>query len=67
MSEEGRRCADRVNWRSGIKGDGVHGRGIAFLRYETTKTYVALIADILVIEYPTPFASSASPPPPILA
>jgi nicotinate dehydrogenase subunit B len=43
-----RSVADRVNWRSGIKGDGVHGRGIAFLRYETTKTYVALVADILV-------------------
>jgi nicotinate dehydrogenase subunit B len=43
-----RSVADRANWRGGTKGDGARGRGIAFLRYETVKTYVALIADILV-------------------
>jgi CO/xanthine dehydrogenase Mo-binding subunit len=40
--------ADRAKWRSGTKGDGARGRGISFVRYETTKTYVAMIADILV-------------------
>jgi len=43
-----RSAAERANWRSGAKGDGTRGRGISFVRYETTKTYVALIADILV-------------------
>jgi len=43
-----RSVAERANWRSGAKGDGARGRGISFVRYETTKTYVALIADILV-------------------
>jgi nicotinate dehydrogenase subunit B len=43
-----RSVAERANWRSGAKGDGTRGRGISFVRYETTKTYVALIADILV-------------------
>jgi nicotinate dehydrogenase subunit B len=43
-----RSVADRVNWRSGAKGDGARGRGISFVRYESTKTYVALIADIRV-------------------
>jgi nicotinate dehydrogenase subunit B len=43
-----RSVAERTNWRSGAKGDGTRGRGISFVRYETTKTYVALIADILV-------------------
>jgi nicotinate dehydrogenase subunit B len=43
-----RSVAERANWRSGSKGDGTRGRGISFVRYETTKTYVALIADILV-------------------
>jgi CO/xanthine dehydrogenase Mo-binding subunit len=43
-----RSVAQRAKWRSGVKGDGVRGRGISFVRYENTKTYVALIADILV-------------------
>jgi nicotinate dehydrogenase subunit B len=43
-----RAVAERANWRSGAKSDGARGRGISFVRYETTKTYVALIADILV-------------------
>jgi nicotinate dehydrogenase subunit B len=43
-----RSVADRAKWRSGVKGDGVRGRGISFVRYENTKTYVAVIADILV-------------------
>jgi nicotinate dehydrogenase subunit B len=43
-----RSVADRAKWRSGAKGDGARGRGIAFLRYESTKTYVAVIVDIVV-------------------
>jgi nicotinate dehydrogenase subunit B len=43
-----RSAADRAKWKSGAKGDGVHGRGISFVRYETIKTYIALIADIIV-------------------
>lgn len=40
--------AKRAHWRAGEKGDGTRGRGIAFVRYETNKAYVALIADIIV-------------------
>jgi nicotinate dehydrogenase subunit B len=40
--------AKRANWRPGETGDGTRGRGIAFVRYETNKAYVALIADIIV-------------------
>ena len=40
--------ADKAGWKKGTKSDGVHGRGIAFCRYETTKTYIAVIADVTV-------------------
>jgi nicotinate dehydrogenase subunit B len=43
-----RAAADRARWEPGIKGDGTRGRGISFVRYETVKTYIALIADIVV-------------------
>ena len=43
-----RAVADRARWQAGARGDGRRGRGIAFVRYETTKTYIALIADIVV-------------------
>jgi nicotinate dehydrogenase subunit B len=43
-----RAAADRARWQPGTKGDGTRGRGISFVRYETVKTYVALIADIVV-------------------
>jgi nicotinate dehydrogenase subunit B len=43
-----RAVAERAIWRTGEKGNGSRGRGISFVRYETTKAYVALIADILV-------------------
>ncbi len=43
-----RSVADRVNWQKGAKRDGTRGRGISFVRYETVKSYVALIADVLV-------------------
>ncbi len=43
-----RAVADRAHWQPGAKGDGTRGRGISFLRYESVKTYVALVADIVV-------------------
>jgi len=43
-----RTAAQRANWRTGEKKNGTRGRGIAFVRYETNKAYVALIADIQV-------------------
>jgi CO/xanthine dehydrogenase Mo-binding subunit len=43
-----RAVTERAKWRSGARGDGARGRGISFLRYENTKTYVALIADVLI-------------------
>ncbi len=43
-----RAAADRAKWQSGTKGGGARGRGISFVRYESVKTYVALIADVLV-------------------
>jgi len=41
-------AANKAGWVPGAKGDGVRGRGVAFCRYETTKCYVALIADCVV-------------------
>jgi CO/xanthine dehydrogenase Mo-binding subunit len=43
-----RAAAERGRWQPGIKGDGTRGRGISFVRYEMVKTYIALIADIVV-------------------
>jgi nicotinate dehydrogenase subunit B len=43
-----RAAADRARWQPGMKGDGTRGRGISFVRYETVKTYIALVADIVV-------------------
>jgi nicotinate dehydrogenase subunit B len=40
--------AEKAAWAPGAKSDGTHGRGLAFCRYETTKSYVALIADVSV-------------------
>jgi nicotinate dehydrogenase subunit B len=40
--------AQKAGWAAGAKGDGTHGRGVGFCRYETTKSYVALIADVSV-------------------
>jgi CO/xanthine dehydrogenase Mo-binding subunit len=45
-------AADKARWVAGTKArekDGtLRGRGVAFCRYETTKTYVALVADVAV-------------------
>jgi len=43
-----RAAAEKAGWKQGEKSDGVRGRGVAFSRYETTKTYVALVADVTV-------------------
>jgi CO/xanthine dehydrogenase Mo-binding subunit len=40
--------AKAAGWQPRAKSDGTHGRGVAFCRYETTKTYVAVIADVAV-------------------
>ncbi|HXJ01082.1 MAG TPA: molybdopterin cofactor-binding domain-containing protein [Micropepsaceae bacterium] len=40
--------AEKAGWKPGAKSDGTRGRGVAFSRYETTKTYVAVIADVVV-------------------
>ena len=41
-------AAEKAGWKPGMKSDGTHGRGVAFTRYETTKSYVALVADVVV-------------------
>jgi nicotinate dehydrogenase subunit B len=41
-------AAEKAGWKQGVKGDGTRGRGVAFSRYETTKSYVAVIADVVV-------------------
>jgi len=38
--------AKAADWKPGEKGDGKHGRGIAFARYKTTATYNAVIAEV---------------------
>jgi CO/xanthine dehydrogenase Mo-binding subunit len=40
--------AQKAAWTPGAKSDGTHGRGLAFCRYETTKSWVALVADVSV-------------------
>ena len=41
-------AAEKAGWKPGAKSDGTRGRGVAFSRYETTKTYVAIVADVVV-------------------
>ena len=41
-------AAEKAGWKPGTKSDGTRGRGVGFSRYETTKTYVAVIADVVV-------------------
>jgi nicotinate dehydrogenase subunit B len=40
--------AKKANWKPGEKGDGRRGRGIAFAKYKTLATYVAVIAEVEV-------------------
>src|SRR5215471_3934602 len=41
-------AAAKAGWKEAAASDGRVGRGVAFARYETTKSYVALIADVAV-------------------
>ena len=41
-------AAEKAGWKEGAKGEAARGRGVAFARYETIKSYVALIADVSV-------------------
>jgi CO/xanthine dehydrogenase Mo-binding subunit len=42
------KAAEMAGWKPGTKGEGGRGRGVAFSRYETTKSYVAMVADVVV-------------------
>jgi len=41
-------AAKKAGWKPGLKGNGRHGRGIAFARYKNGATYVAVVADIVL-------------------
>jgi CO/xanthine dehydrogenase Mo-binding subunit len=43
-----RAAAAKAGWQPGAKGDGTHGRGIAFARYKNIGDYVAVIAEVAV-------------------
>ena len=38
--------AQVAGWKPGQKGDGARGRGIAFAKYKTLATYVAIVVDL---------------------
>ena len=39
-------CAQKAGWKPGQKGDGTHGRGIAFAKYKNLAAYCAVVADV---------------------
>jgi nicotinate dehydrogenase subunit B len=39
-------AAAKAGWRTGEKGDGTRGRGIAFARYKNMATYAAVVAEV---------------------
>ncbi len=41
-------AAEKAGWKPGARPEGGRGRGVAFSRYETTKAYVAMVADVVV-------------------
>ena len=41
-------CAQKAGWKPGQKGDGTHGRGIAFSMYKNLAAYCAVIIDVAV-------------------
>ena len=41
-------CAEKAGWKPGQKGDGTHGRGIAFAKYKNLASYCAVIMDVAV-------------------
>jgi CO/xanthine dehydrogenase Mo-binding subunit len=40
------KAAEAARWQPGEKGDGTRGRGIAFAKYKTLATYVAIVVDL---------------------
>jgi nicotinate dehydrogenase subunit B len=42
------RVASNANWKSGEKGDGRRGRGVAFAKYKNLAVYVAVVAEVEV-------------------
>ena len=38
--------AKKAGWKEGQKGDGTHGRGVAFAKYKNLATYVAVVAEV---------------------
>jgi CO/xanthine dehydrogenase Mo-binding subunit len=43
-----RAAADKAGWAPGKKGDGRHGRGIAYCRYKSIGMYAAVVVDVEV-------------------
>jgi CO/xanthine dehydrogenase Mo-binding subunit len=41
-------CAQKAGWKPGRKGDGTHGRGIAFAKYKNLAAYCAVVTDVEV-------------------
>jgi nicotinate dehydrogenase subunit B len=41
-------AAKAAGWKPGMKGNGVHGRGLGFAQYKNAACYVAVVADISV-------------------
>jgi len=41
-------CARKIGWNTNQKGDGTHGRGIAFAKYKNLAAYCAVAVDIVV-------------------
>jgi CO/xanthine dehydrogenase Mo-binding subunit len=41
-------CARKASWKPSQKGDGSHGRGIAFAKYKNLAAYCAVVADVVV-------------------
>jgi len=44
------KVAKMANWKPNEKGDGERGRGIAFARYKNLAAYIAVIAEVHIIE-----------------
>jgi CO/xanthine dehydrogenase Mo-binding subunit len=54
----------KARWNPGEKGDGTHGRGVAFAKYKNLATYVAVVAEVEIdrntgrIRVPKAFAAA---------
>jgi nicotinate dehydrogenase subunit B len=57
-------AAKKAGWKEGEKGDGTHGRGVAFAKYKNLATYVAVVAEVEIdrktgrIRVPRAFAAA---------